>query len=171
MSHEPNDKLHLTPRQIINRYCKGEYVDESIEAISSAISSCRQPFNCNAVPFPTSIIDKVYEYISLSKAMYEKQKEGKGIEDIDVPDYPQLKEILQDLSYPALWESMKAGVTDITFMENIREKGLNGKYVLDTRQSSCSKATSIASLIYGSNVEHVGLSSVTLSLCLNMMIK
>ena len=170
MSHEPNDRLHLTPRQIINRYRKGVYVDESIEDISSAISSCRQPFNCNAVPFPTSIIDKVYENISLSKAMYEKLKEGKGIEDIVVPDYPQLKEILQDLSSPALWESMQDGVTDISFMEIIREKGLYGKYHMENSQPSCSKATSITSLIYGNNVEQAGLSSVTLSLCLNMML-
>ena len=170
MSHESNDRTHLTPRQIINRYHKGEYVDEGIEAISSVISSCRQPFNCNAVPFPTSIIDKVYENISISKAMYEKQKEGKGIEDIAVPDYPQLKEILQDLSYPALWESMQDGVTNVSFMEIIREKCLYGKYRMETNRLSCSKATSVASLIYGNNVEKTGLSSITLSLCLNMMI-
>ena len=31
MKDEPNNKKHLTPRQIINRYRKGVYVDESIE--------------------------------------------------------------------------------------------------------------------------------------------
>ena len=170
MSHEPNDR-HLTPRQIINRYRKGEYVDESIEAISSAISSCRQAFNCNAVPFPTNIIEKVYEHIPLAKAMYEKQNAGKGIEDIDVPDYPQLREILTDLSCPLLWESMQEGVTDVSFMEIIRAKGLYGKYHLDGGQTSCTRVTSVVSLLFGKVVEQAGLSSVTFSLCLHMMIK
>lgn len=163
--------MHLTPRQIINRYRKGEYVDESIEAISSAISSCRQSFNCNAVPFPTNIIDKVYENITLCRVMYERQKEGKSIEDINVPDYPQLREVLQDLSYPLLWESMQDSVADVSFMEVIREQGFHGKYHLDGGQSSCSKVTSIVSLIYSEAVKQAGVSSVTFSLCLNMMIK
>ena len=170
MSHEPNDR-HLTPRQIINRYRKGVYVDESIEAISSAISSCHQSFSCNAVPFPTNIIEKVYENISLSKAMYERQKDGIGIDDIDVPDYPELKGILTDLSYPSLWESMQKGETDVAFVEIIKDKEFYGKYHLDGGQTSCTKVTSIVSLLIGKTVEQVGLSPVTFSLCLNMMIK
>ena len=170
MSHESNDR-HLTPRQIINRYRKGVYVDESIEAISSAISSCHQSFNCNAVPFPTNIIEKVYENITLSKTMYERQKDGKDIDDIDVPNYPQLREVLTDLSYPPLWESMQTEVTDVSFMEIIKDKGIYGKYHLDGGQTSCTKLTSIMSLLIGKTVERAGLSSVTFSLCLNMMIK
>ena len=170
MSHESNDR-HLTPRQIINRYRKGEYVDESIDAISSAISSCRQPFNSNAVPFPTNIIENVYENIPLSKTMYERQKEGKSTEDINVPDYPQLKEILTDLSYPPLWESMQEGVTDVSFVEIIRDRGLNGKYHLDGGQTSCTRVTSVVSLLIGETVKQAGLSPITFSLCLNMMIK
>lgn len=171
MNHESDDRTHFTPRQIINRYRKGEYVDESIEAISSAISSCHQPFSCNAVPFPTNIIEKVYENISLSKAMYEKQKEGKSTDDIEVPDYPQLKEILTDLSYPLLWESMQEGVADVSFMEIIRDNSLYGKYQLDGGQTSCTRVTSIVSLLIGETVKQAGLSPITFSLCLNMMIK
>lgn len=51
MKDEPNNKKHLTPRQIINRYRKGVYVDESIEVISSVISSCGQTFDSIAVHF------------------------------------------------------------------------------------------------------------------------
>lgn len=39
MKNVQNDRKHLSSRQIINRFKKGEYVDESIEAVSSAISS------------------------------------------------------------------------------------------------------------------------------------
>lgn len=59
MNQEPDDKKHLSPRQIINRYRKGEYVDESIEAISSAISSSGLSFDSVAVPFLTTIIEQV----------------------------------------------------------------------------------------------------------------
>ena len=103
--------------------------------------------------------------------MYERQKEGDGIEDIVVPDYPLLKEILTDLSYPPLWESMLEGVTDVSFMEIIRDKGLNGKFNLDGGQTSCNRVTSVVSLLIGETVKQVGLSSVTFSLCLSMMIK
>ena len=34
-------------------------------------------------------------------------KQGQDIEGIEVPDYPQLGEILKDLSYPPLWKSMQ----------------------------------------------------------------
>lgn len=103
--------------------------------------------------------------------MYERLKEGNGIEDIVVPDYPQLREILQDLTNPTLWESMLIGVSDVSFMEIIKKKGLYGKYHLDAGQYSCTKVTSIVSLLSGKKVEQVGLSSGTFSLCLNMMIK
>ena len=171
MSHVQNDSKHLSPRQIINRYRKGEYVDESIDAISSAISSCRQSFDCNAVPFPTSIIEKVYEYIPLAKCMYERQKKRKGIEDIYVPDYPQLKEILRDLSYPDLWESMQEGVSDIAFIDVLRERRVRGKYILDVEQTSQSKVISIVSHLYRQTIEDLGLSAIKFQLCVGMMVK
>ena len=61
MKDEPNNKKHLTPRQIINRYRKGVYVDENIEVISSVISSCGQTFDSIAVAFPTTLAEKVLE--------------------------------------------------------------------------------------------------------------
>lgn len=76
MNQEPDDKKHLSPRQIINRYRKGEYVDESIEAISSAISSSGLSFDSVAVPFLTTIIEQVYEHIDIAHAMYQRRKEG-----------------------------------------------------------------------------------------------
>ena len=102
MSAEPNDKKHLTPRQIINRYRKGEYVDESIEAISSAISSCGEVFDSVAIAFPTTLVQKIVENLSTAQTLYERQKEGKPIDDIVIEDYPYLKDILMDLSYPPL---------------------------------------------------------------------
>ena len=76
MSAEPNDKKHLTPRQIINRYRKGEYVDESIEAISSAISSCGEVFDSVAIAFPTTLVQKIVENLSTAQTLYERQKEA-----------------------------------------------------------------------------------------------
>ena len=60
MKDEPNNKKHLTPRQIINRYRKGVYVDESIEVISSVISSCGQTFDSIAVAFPTTLAERFW---------------------------------------------------------------------------------------------------------------
>ena len=120
MNQEPDDKKHLSPRQIINRYSKGEYVDESIEAISSAISSSGLSFDSVAVPFLTTIIEQVFEHIDIAHAMYQRRKEGNEIDDIEVPDYPQLKELLQDLSYPTLWESMQEGQIDVGYYGIIR---------------------------------------------------
>ena len=57
-------------------------------------------------------------------------KQGQDIEGIEVPDYPQLGEILKDLSYPPLWESMQEKDTDVSFMEIIREMGFYSKYHL-----------------------------------------
>ena len=75
MSAEPNDKKHLTPRQIINRYRKGEYVDESIEAISSAISSCGEVFDSVAIAFPTTLVQKIVENLSTAQtSMNGKRK-------------------------------------------------------------------------------------------------
>lgn len=171
MNQGQNDSKRLSPRQIINRYRKGEYVDESIEAISSAVSSCSLSFDCNAVPFPTGIIEKVYENIALSKAMYERQKQGQSIEDIGVPDYPQLREILKDLSYPPLWESMQDKITDVSFMEIIMGMGFYSKYRLDTGETSCYNVTSVVSHLYDNAVIQAGLSTATFQLCLNMMIR
>ena len=93
------------------------------------------------------------------------------MEDIEVPDYPQLKEILLDLSCPPLWESMQKKDIDIQFIKIIKAKGLMGKYRLDVEQDSCHKITSVVSLIYGKAIEEVGLSPTDFSLCLNFMVR
>lgn len=171
MSQETNDRKHLTPRQIINRYRKGEYVDESIEAISSAISSCGKTFDCIAVPFPTTIIEKVFENIGLVKILYERQKKGRSIIDITIPDYPQLKDILIDLSTPVLWESMQEGNLAPTFINILRERGMVGKYHLDTGTESCTKVVSFLTYTYKNAIEQVGLSFTILEIALDMMVK
>ena len=38
--------------------------------------------------------------LSLARALYERQKEGQGTDDVVIPDYPQLRDLLTDLSYP-----------------------------------------------------------------------
>ena len=93
MKDEPNNKKHLTPRQIINRYRKGVYVDESIEVISSVISSCGQTFDSIAA-------EKVLDNLTTVQLLYERQAAGQPIDDIVIEDYPRLKDILQDLSSP-----------------------------------------------------------------------
>lgn len=55
---EQNDRKHLTPRQIVNRFRKGDYVDESMEAISSVISSCGEDFDSVAIPIPDNLVEK-----------------------------------------------------------------------------------------------------------------
>ena len=171
MSQETNDRKYLTPRQIINRYRKGEYVDESIEAISSAISSCGKTFDCIAVPFPTTIIEKVFENIGLSKTLYERQKKGEGVIDIAIPDYPQLKDILIDLSTPVLWESMQEGNLAPSFINILREHDMIGKYHLDAGAESCTKVVSFLTYTYKNAIEQVGLSFTILEITLDMMIK
>ncbi|EJW89283.1 hypothetical protein EVA_22610, partial [gut metagenome] len=46
------------------------------------------------------------ENLTTAQLLYERQATGQSIEDIEIEDYPRLKDILQDLSYPPLWESM-----------------------------------------------------------------
>ena len=168
MNQEPDDKKHLSPRQIINRYRKGEYVDESIEAISSAISSSGLSFDSVAVPFLTTIIEQVYEHIDIAHAMYQRRKEGNEIDDIEVPDYPQLKELLQDLSYPTLWESMQEGQIDVGYYGIIRERKLRGKYHLDAGLKSCTQAVSVLPSVYKERVRRTGLSDLSLEIALGM---
>lgn len=172
MKQETSNKKHLTPRQIINRYRKGEYVDESIEAISSTISQCNESFDSITIPFPTSIIEKVYENIGLARTLYELRSEGKSIEDIKIPNYTQLEEILIDLSNPVLWKSMlhKDNVS-IEFMEIIKEQGLNGKYRLDVKAESTTNVTSYLSHTYRKQIESTGLDFTSLQLAISMMIK
>lgn len=171
MNQEPDDKKHLSPRQIINRYRKGEYVDESIEAISSAISSSGLSFDSVAVPFLTTIIEQVFEHIDIAHAMYQRRKEGNEIDDIEVPDYPQLKELLQDLSYPILWESMQEGQIDVGYYGIIRERKLRGKYHLDAGLKSCTQAVSVLPSVYKERVRRTGLSDLNLEIALGMIMR
>lgn len=168
MKQEQNDKKHLSPRQIINRYRKGEYVDESIEAISSTIASCDLTFNTAAIPFQSTIIEKVYENIDIAKMLYERRKEGKSVEGIDIPDYPQLKEMLIDLAYPPLWESMKESA-DITFIDIMKEQGFVRKYHVGLK--NLHRVTTVLDMFYSDAVKQIGLASTTFSLVLNFMLE
>lgn len=58
MALEQNESKRLTPRQIVNRFRKGVYVDESMEAISSVISSCGETFDSVAIPISDKRTDK-----------------------------------------------------------------------------------------------------------------
>lgn len=171
MNQEPNDRKHLSPRQIINRYRKGEYVDESIEAISSAISSCNQTFDSIAVPFPTTIVEKICENLAIAKTLYESQKKGKSFDSIVVPDYPQLYDILTNLSYPPLWESMIDDKLDVSFIDIMKERGISHKYMLDYETASSTKVVNSVSYTYREAIEQTGLSFTTFGLVLHMLFK
>lgn len=171
MSIEESDRKHLSPRQIVNRFKKGEYVDESIEAISSAISSCGKYFDSVTIPFPTSIIEKVFENIDIAKTLYERQKAGASIDDITFLDIPQLKDILMDLSHPGLWESMQTDSLDDAFWDITRERNLRGKYHLDTGYGDSRKVIGVFSRAYRSNIEQAGLSYFSFDWALSIIIK
>lgn len=170
MKNEQNGRKRLSPRQIINRYRKGEYIDESIEAISSTISSCPYPLDNIAVPFPMTIIEMVYQNINLGKAMYENRKKGMDIEDIKVPDYPQLRDILTELSEPLFWESMM-DEKGIEFMDLIISRKLRNKYTLDSDIADASKIESLLSSSYREKVQETGLCPFTLDMVLVSMLK
>ena len=147
------------------------YVDISIKAISSAISSSGLSFDSVAVPFLTTIIEQVFEHIDIAHAMYQRRKEGNEIDDIEVPDYPQLKELLQDLSYPTLWESMQEGQIDVGYYGIIRERKLRGKYHLDAGLKSCTQAVSVLPSVYKERVRRTGLSDLSLEIALGMIMR
>ena len=168
--NEQNGRKRLSPRQIINRYRKGEYIDESIEAISSTISSCPYPLDNIAVPFPMTIIEMVYQNINLGKAMHENRKKGMDIEDIKVPDYPQLRDILTELSEPLFWESMM-DEKGIEFMDLIISRKLRNKYTLDSDIADASKIESLLSSSYREKVQETGLCPFTLDMVLVSMLK
>ena len=168
MKDEPNNKKHFTPRQIINRYRKGVYVDESIEVISSVISSCGQTFDSIAVAFPTTLAEKVLENLTTAQLLYERQAAGQPIDDIAIDDYPRLKDILQDLSYPPLWESMHKDKEDNDFMDILNERGWVHKYHVADDQSS--KALNCMTSLYRDAIEKAGLSSSTFYIVLHFML-
>jgi len=172
IKQEQDSRKQLTPRQIVNRYRKGDYIDESVEAISSVISSCDKSFDSVAVPIPTTIVEKVLENIGIAKNLYELQKEGKEIDSVLIPDYPQLKDILTDLSYPKLWESMQIlGEISADYADIIKEKGFWGKYLLDVKPASTISVTGYVAYTYRSLIDAAGINLTTLQLVLNIMIK
>lgn len=168
MKQEPNDKKHLTSRQIVNRYRKGVYVDENIEAISSAISSSNQVFGNVAIPLQTSLPEKVVQNIAIAKKLYERLKEGKAIDGIEIPDYPLLKDVLLDLSYPPLWEYLTKDSND--FVHIMGERGLICKYRLDVKTKYVSNAVDCACLLYKENIEQVGLPDSLFRIALLLML-
>lgn len=170
MKNVQNDRKHLSSRQIINRFKKGEYVDESIEAVSSAISSYPGAFEGTAVPFPTSIIEMVFENIGFARDMHDLRKAGKDIDIVKVPDYPQLREILIDLSEPELWESMR-DENDSSFLDILSKLALRGRYVLDAGNASYHVVDRYLSSSYKEEIEQAGLCYLSFKLALYLMFR
>lgn len=148
MKDEPNNKKHLTPRQIINRYRKGVYVDESIEVISSVISSCGQTFDSIAVAFPTTLAEKVLDNLTTVQLLYERQAAGSVV--------------------PPLWDSMHKDKEDNDFMDILNERGWVHKYHVADEQSS--KALNCMTSLYRDAIERAGLSSSTFYIVLHFML-
>lgn len=168
---EENGRRHLTPRQIVNRFRKGEYVCESMEDISSAIASSGQTFNSATVPFPDSIIEKILENIGLAKQIYERRKAGLPTDDVTVPDYPQLREFLLDLTRPPLWEVLQSGEDYEGCIKILRDEKLCSKYTLDIRADHCHIVLSMLARKYQPDVERAGLNFYIFDLALAMMFK
>ena len=108
--------------------------------------------------------------ISVVKNLYERQVAGKPIEDINIPDYPQLKDFMMDLAYPPLWESMCKNEESNKFWNILDDKGFNRKYTLDV-QCSKLKVVDCVAMLYREAVEEVGLSYSTFTLVLDFMLK
>lgn len=170
MRNVQNDRKHLSSRQIINRFKKGEYVDESIEAISAAISSYSGTLEGTAVPFPTSIIEMVFENIGFARDMYDLKKAGRDIDAVQVPYYPQLREILIDLSEPELWESMR-DENDSSFLDILSKLGLRGRYNLDAGSASYHEVDRYLSSSYKEEIEQAGLCYFSFKLALYLMFR
>lgn len=171
MNPEENDRKHLTPRQITNSYRKGEYVDENIEAISSAVSSCGQAFDCIAVAFPTTIVEKVMQNISTLQQLYERQVAGESIEDVFIEDYPQLQDFLLDLSYPPLWESLSIGRDDPTFLNILKQRSLVHKYHIEIHEATTTSIVGCITSLYRKEIKQTNLSSTLFELTINFMLR
>lgn len=169
MTQEQNDRKHLTARQIVNRFRKGEYVDESLAAIASAVAASGESFNSVAVPFPQSIIERVGEHIVVAKTFYERQKAGLPTDDIELPDYPQLRELLTDLSHPAVWEMMQKGAEVSDYWDVLYDRKLYRKYHLDVKASSMGLVTDLLWQCYKTVIENIGLSYATFEMMLYAM--
>lgn len=153
----------------MNRYRKGVYVNESIEAISSAISSCPQEFDSVAVPFPSTFFNLIFENLGISKALYERNKDGESTKDIVLPDDAQLKNILMDLATPSLWEAMKKDRTDVNFVDIMKHYGLVGKHKLKEDQVATFTAIGVLTNTYSDTIEEAGLSTTAIECVLGMM--
>lgn len=123
-----------------------------------------------AVPFPTTIADVVLDNLALARSLYVRQKEGLSTDDVAIPNYPQLRELLTDLSYPTLWESMQEG-PDSDYRLIPRERGLEGKYHFDSPTESFKKAMSALSNVYEPRVERLGLTFYRLKHVLSTIIR
>lgn len=99
-----NTKKHLSARQIINRYKKGVYTDESSDNISAAISSSEQDFNNVALPVQTCWVDEVIENIELCIRLSENE-EGKDAILSTISD-ERAKSVLTDLAMPEVWKAI-----------------------------------------------------------------
>lgn len=168
---ESTARRRLSPRQIVNRFSKGEYVDESIEAISSAISSCGKSFNSVTIAFPATIIEQVFENIDIAKALYERRKAGAATDDIAIPDYPQLRDLLTDLSLPVLWQSLQPDASVCAYMNIIDEHHLKGKYHLEPGFGTFDDVVFALSPIYRPAVVRTGLSYPRFEIALFEMVK
>lgn len=170
MNKTQNDRKHLTPRQIINRFRKGKYIDESFEYVSSVVSSCSETFDSVAIPFPITIAEMVVENITIIKTLYERKVAGLPVDDVSIPNYPQLKDFLMDLSEPELWEAMGKDENPGNYWNILEKYGLSGKYILDN-EASISNAVDYATGIGRDAIKSAGLSTAIFNIALYFMLR
>lgn len=142
-----------------------------MDAISSAISSCDLEFDSVAVPLRETLAEKAFENVGTIKQLYERRVAGKPTEDVAIADYPQLRDILTDLSLPALWESMKRGGSGTTSLHIVSEQGLAKKYDMGWMAAKRKEAMACYSSFYYTSVKEAGISCAIFEEVLNAMMK
>ena len=89
--------------------------------------------------------------------MYVRQKHGEEMEDIKLPDYPQLREILLDLSNPSVWETMLQENDDVSYISVARVHALRKKYHTEIGKNCYSSLFIAYFTLYQQPVEHLEL--------------
>lgn len=98
------------------------------------------------------------ENLGTIQALYDRQKAGLSTVDVAIPDYPQLKEILTDLSHPALWESLQADCATSRCDTVLYERGMEGKYRLEPCGGNIIATVDVLSGLYEDAIQRAGLS-------------
>ena len=185
MKREAATKIHLTPRQIINRYAKGKYVDEDMESISSSVSSCGKNFNSITIPLPFTFVDKILENLDVLLKLYGMLKAGQDIgkdflenpqkfcNQIKYADTPFLKECILELANPSvLGRAIDKDKESKYYLNYLVENNLLFKYeaALNVSRGQSHNVISYSCQKYKAEIEACGLSPLEFEMIMNSLI-